>query len=195
MEDFLGIPYKVAQRATGTTYSCPSDVKIVRYADDFVIMCETEEKANSMFEQLQPYLKIRGLELAPDKTKVTHIRDGFDFLGFQIRRYSTQQGSKLLIKPSSKSIKSTKTKIHDTFKMNKGSNVGTLISALNPQLIGTANYWKSVVAKQLFSNMNTQVWFHTKKFLIGLHSKKSWEWIRKRYFNQTRRDKVKIIGF
>ena len=83
---------------------------MAKYADDFVIMCESEAEANDLYNNLKPYLETRGLELAMDKTKVTHIENGFDFLGFNVRKYKTHNGSKVLIKPSKDSIKVAKKK-------------------------------------------------------------------------------------
>ena len=68
-------------------------------------MCKTKKDAEEVYELLTPYLKDRGLELAQDKTKITHIDDGFDFLGMNIRCYHTKDGGKVLIKPSKNSIK------------------------------------------------------------------------------------------
>ena len=116
-------------------------------------MCESEAEANDLYITLKPYLAARGLELAMDKTKVTHIENGFDFLGFNIRKYKTHNGSKILIKPSKDSIKVAKKKITDKTRQFYGKNVQVLVSTLNPIIIGTANYWSpSVSQRSLFRN-------------------------------------------
>lgn len=193
MEDELGIIYRSkTNKKDGTVdYEIhPGKCKIamIRYADDFVIMCESKEEAESMYGKLKPYLNKRGLELAPDKTKVTHITEGFDFLGFNIRRYTNIKGnqnrSKLLIKPSKASIKGFKAKIKEIFKTLRGTNVATLLSKINPIIRGTANYWKTVVSKEIFSILDKYIWIKIKKFVKQLHATKSWKWINKRYFKK-----------
>ncbi|MBC2580742.1 reverse transcriptase [Clostridium sp. DJ247] len=145
-------------------------------------MCENEQDAINLYETLKPYLEKRGLELAQEKTKITHITEGFDFLGFNIKRYKTQNGSKLIIKPSKDSIKSFKGKISKNTKMLYGKNIKTLINTLNPIIIGTANYWSSVVSKEVYTAMDNYVWTNVYRFLRRLHPKKSWNWIKDRYF-------------
>lgn len=137
-------------------------------------MCESEEDANGLYNKLKPYLETRGLELEMDKTKITHIEEGFDFLGFNIRKYKTHNGSKVLTKPSKDSIKNAKRKISDKARQLYGKNVQKLIGTLNPIALGTANYWSPTVAKKVFSEMDSHIWKVQYKFLRRLHPKKSW---------------------
>ncbi|MFB5563475.1 group II intron reverse transcriptase/maturase [Bacillus cereus] len=182
LEDLLDISYREVNRKTKVTYENRSKFAVVKYADDFLILCESEEDANGMYKTLEPYLETRGLELAMDKTKVTHIEKGFDFLGFNIRKYKTHNGSKVLIKPSKDSIKTAKRKLADKIRQLYGKNVQVLISTLNPIIIGTANYWSPSVAKEIFSEMDFHIWKIQYKFLRRLHPKKSWNWIKHRYY-------------
>lgn len=182
MEDLLDISYREVNRKTKVTYENRSKFAVVKYADDFLILCESEENANGMYKTLEPYLETRGLELAMDKTKVTHIENGFDFLGFNIQKYKTHNGSKVLIKPSKDSIKTAKRKLTDKTRQLYGKNVQVLISTLNPIIIGTANYWSPSVAKKVFSEMDSHIWKIQYKFLRRLHPKKSWNWIKHRYY-------------
>lgn len=175
----------------------PDSVTIVRYADDFVILCHTKEEAESMYGKLAPYLEKRGLTLATEKTKITSIFDGFDFLGHNFRRFEpgNHKGSyysnpPLVIKPSNKSIKKARRKIAETFKRCIGNNVGTLIHSLNPIIRGTVNYWrhatsrdtKGAETKHALSALDYYVWIKTRKFLCRLHPNKSWKWIIGKYF-------------
>jgi RNA-directed DNA polymerase len=155
---------------------------VAKYADDFVIMCESEVEANNLYTKLKPYLTARGLELAMEKTKVTHIENGFDFLGFNIRKYKTHNGSKVLIKPSKDSIKVAKKKITDKTRQFYGKSVQVLVRTLNPIIIGTANYWSPSVAKEVFSEMDSHIWKTQYKFLKRLHPKKSGRWISQKYY-------------
>jgi RNA-directed DNA polymerase len=182
LENLLNIKYRKVKRKTKTSYENRTRFAVTRYADDFVIMCESEEDANGLYNKLKPYLETRGLELAMDKTKITHIEEGFDFLGFNIRKYKTHNGSKVLTKPSKDSIKNAKKKISDKARQLYGQNVQKLIGTLNPITLGTANYWSPTVAKKVFSEMDSHIWKTQYKFLRRLHPKKSWLWIRQRYF-------------
>jgi len=179
MEEELGVryycdrgDYKLARNAVG----------IVKYADDFVIVCKTEEDAMSMYDRLKPYLEKRGLTLAEDKTKVTHIRVGFDFLGFNLRQYKTNNGMHLFIKPSKTSVKKARQTIKNVFMQLRGRPVIDLITKLNPIIRGIGNYWSSEVAKKIYGNLDRYVWIKTRKHLKALHPKKSFKWIYKKYF-------------
>lgn len=188
MEEELGVNYRSkTDKKTGTVYHEVLDTKtVVRYSDDFVILCETKKEAESMYDKLKPYLEKRGLELAPDKTRVTHISEGFDFLGFNFRQYPTNKEKgrlwKLIIKPSKESQAKMIRKIQDCFKKNQGANVPALIKDINPIIRGYANYWKAISAKKTFSKMDDYIFKKTKRFLKRLHSAKNWAWIIKRYF-------------
>jgi len=83
MEEELGVKYHLNR---GNHTLVRNSVGVVRYADDFIIVCKTKEEAINMYEKLKPYLDKRGLTLADDKTKITHISEGFDFLGFNLRQ-------------------------------------------------------------------------------------------------------------
>jgi len=159
-----------------------NSVGVVKYADDFVIVCKTKEEAESMYEKLIPYLDKRGLTLAGDKTKVTHIREGFDFLGFNLRQYKTNNGMRLLIKPSKASVKKARETIKIVFLQLRGKPVGDLIIKLNPIIRGIGNYWSSEVAKKIFSNLDRYIWIKVRKHLKILHPNKPFKWIYRKYF-------------
>lgn len=107
MEDALGIKYDKRGQII-------SNRIVVKYADDFVCLCETKDDAQLVVEQLKPWLSQRGLQLSEEKTQIVHITQGFDFLGHNIRHYkdtSSKTGYKLLTKPSQKAIKEIRHKI------------------------------------------------------------------------------------
>lgn len=179
MEKELGVSY----RRNGKYYTLKSkSVGVVKYADDFVIVCKTKEEAMSMYEKLNPYLNKRGLTLAQNKTQVTHIEEGFDFLGFNLRQYKTNNGMKLLIKPSKASVKKAKETIKDVFSQLQGRPVGDLIMKLNPIIRGIGNYWSSEVSKKIFSSIDMYIWLKVRIHLKRLHNNKSFKWIYIRYF-------------
>ena len=155
---------------------------MTRYADDFVIFAKTEEDILEIPNILEPYLVKRGLTLAEDKTKISHLRDGFDFLGLNFRVHYNKKGHKTLIKPSKDSIKKARNKISDIYEMMKGSNVDSLIEVVNPVIRGIANFWKPYVSKEIFSQMDHYIWIKNNKFLKWLHPKKSKKWIKSKYY-------------
>lgn len=87
MEEELDVKYYLDR---GRYILARNSVGVVRYADDFVVVCKTKEEAMNIYQRLKTYLNKRGLSFADDKTKVTHISEGFDFLGFNIRQYQTE---------------------------------------------------------------------------------------------------------
>lgn len=182
MESVLGIKYTLVRHGDKITYENHTPYTMCRYADDFVIMCATKEEAEGLYLKLADYLSERGLNLSEEKTMITHVTDGFDFLGFNIRKYNTHDGIKLLVKPTKGSISNFRTKVAEIVQSSYGSNAQTLISRLNPVIIGTANYWCHNVAKEIFSKMDSYIWERIYRYLRRSHPKKSWKWIKKQYF-------------
>lgn len=136
-----------------------------------------------MYEKMTDYLDKRGLNLSMEKTKVTHIEDGFDFLGFNIRQYrKSNDRVKLLIKPSKGSIKKAKEKIKDVFARKNGRPVREVIIELNPIIRGTGYYWNKVVSSKIFNGIDNYIWKKTRKMLNRLHPLKNSDWKTKRYF-------------
>src|SRR5205085_2172502 len=112
MEKALGIgyqPQKDGERCVGSR-------ALVRYADDFVVFCESREEAGQVIDILREWLATRGLTLSEDKTRIVHLTEGFDFLGFSIRQYSNirrRKGAVRIIKPSKEAIKRHRDKMRD----------------------------------------------------------------------------------
>jgi RNA-directed DNA polymerase len=154
-------------------------VNFVRYADDFII---TAKDKAIITEQIIPlvkdFLKERGLELSDEKSKITHIDQGFNFLSQNVRKYK----GKLLIKPSRKSVQSFKDKIKTIIKDNKGIPAHDLIKILNPVIRGWANYHKGICAKDTFNKMDNFIFRKIWKWAKHQHGNKSQKWIFNRYF-------------
>ena len=186
LEKCLNISYKeVYRNINGTkevTYLSQGNYRMTRYADDFVIFAKTKEEIELVRDLLEPYLNERGLELAEEKTRITHTHKGFNFLGFNFRLYKTANHYKCLVKPSKESIKKAKEKIRDIFRDNRGHNVDYLIERLNPVINGIGYFWRISVAKEIFSTMDNYIWVKLRKFLKRMHPKKSWKWIINKYF-------------
>jgi len=114
-----------------------SKVSLVLYADDFIITGSTKELlADEVKPLVEKFLQERGLELSKTKTRITHISDGFDFLGQNIRKYK----GKLLIKPSRRSVQALVAKVRAVVKGSLQLSAGLLVQRLNPIINGWANY-------------------------------------------------------
>ncbi len=117
MEKALGITYRYRTRIKNDEIyeftESMGDYRVVRYADDFLVFAQSKDEIMEAFELLKPYLDERGLILSEDKTHITHISEGFDFLGFNCRRYNDGVSR---TKPSKDSIGRFVEKIKDIFK-------------------------------------------------------------------------------
>jgi RNA-directed DNA polymerase len=157
----------------------PTKVHIVRYADDFIVTGVTREVlANEVQPMVEQFLAERGLSLSPEKTRITHIDDGFDFLGMNVRKY----GGKLLIKPARTSVQRFLRKLRDTVKNNATARQDWLIRKLNPLIQGWANYHRHVVSKRIFSNVSHAIWQGLWRWARRRHPRKNARWIRAKYF-------------
>jgi RNA-directed DNA polymerase len=163
----------------GVTRAKKLKINVVRYADDFVITGNSKETLeNEVRPWVEQFLAERGLQLSPEKTHVIHIDRGFDFLGWNFRKYE----GKLLIKPSKKNVKTFYRKVKEVIDTNKTARQDYLIRLLNPILKGWALYHQPVVAKQAYSRMDNLLFQALWRWAKRRHPNKSLEWIRKKYF-------------
>lgn len=161
---------RFGQRNTKASYK--TKVNYVRYADDFVITGISKELLeNEVKPIVEAFMAKRGLSLAVEKTLFTHVADGFDFLGQNIRKY----GDKLLIKPAHKNVKVFLAKVKALVEANKAVPASLLIKQLNPVIRGWANYHRPIVAKQTFNYVDYRIW------------KLLWRWCRRRHLNRCKR--------
>lgn len=159
-------------------YFNPS-TNLVRYADDFIITGRSKEILENKVKPLvEEFLAERGLSLALEKTKITHISEGFDFLGWNVRKYN----GLLLTKPSKKNVQAFLHDIRDTVKANKQAKQANLIKLLNPKIKGWTNYHKSSVAKVTFAKVDHEIWQTLWQWAKRRHPKKSKRWIKTKYF-------------
>lgn len=154
-------------------------VYFVRYADDFLIITPTKEIAEEAQDVIRDFLLERGLELSAEKTLITHINDGFDFLGYNFRKYK----GLLLTKPSKKSIQSIIGKIRATVKKARAWSQDDLIKALNPIIRGWANYHRHIAATATFKKLDAYLWTVTWQWGKRRHSNKGFKWIAHRYWH------------
>jgi RNA-directed DNA polymerase len=151
---------------------------VVRYADDFIVTARDKESLENAQVQIQQWLSKRGLELSTEKTLITSMEDGFNFLGFNHRHYN----GKLLIKPAKKKILDFCKRLGREIKAMNGYEQESVIKKLNPILRGFANYYKGVVSKKTFSYIKSRVWQYLWRWAKRRHPKKNTTWVQKRYF-------------
>ena len=169
--------------------SVPGTPVVVRYADDLVALCVSAEQAQQVKERLASWLAPRGLAFNEDKTRVVSLDRGFDFLGFNVRRY---RNGKLLIKPSKEAVRRIRKRLAAEVKALHGANAEAVISRLNPIIRGWAAYYRSVVSKETFSSLDHYVWRLTYRWAKRAHPNKSKRWVIAQYFdmfNPSRRDR------
>lgn len=131
---------------------------------------------------VEAFLAERGLELAPEKTAITHVEAGFDFLGQNVRKC----GGKLLIKPSAKNVQAFLANVRETVKQHLGDSAGALIAKLNPKISGWANYHRHIVAKETFSRVDHALFEMLWRWALRRHRNKGRRWVRDRYFRYQR---------
>lgn len=162
-------------------YRAKTKVNLVRYADDFIITAATEEIAQEVKNLVRQFLKTRGLSLSEEKTTITHIEQGFDFLGWTFRKFK----GKLIIKPSKSSIKSLIRKCSDIILKEAKAAIQTdLIRRLNSVLRGWSNYHRHVVASQAFSYVNNTMYHLLQRWAKHRHPNKTQWWRLNRYWHE-----------
>jgi RNA-directed DNA polymerase len=155
-------------------------VNIVTYADDFIITGISKELLeNEVRPILEQFLEERGLELSVEKTLITNVNDGFDFLGQNVRKYD----GKLLTKPSRKNVKTFLTNMRAIIEKYKMIKQEDLIKILNPKIQGWANYHRHKVSKKTFAYVDTQIFNKIWQWSCRRHPNKYKTWIKKRYFH------------
>lgn len=157
-------------------------VHLVRYADDFIITGTSKELLR---DEVQPlvahFLKERGLELSHEKTSITHVRDGFDFLGQHIRRY----GSRVLLKPSRKNVQAFLAKVDGVLKRDGGHlTAGELIVRLNPLLRGWAQYHRHAASSRTFARVDWLIRDKLWRWARRRHRQQSAAWVLAKYFTR-----------
>ena len=151
----------------------------VRYADDFVVIGENPKLLRLLQREIEEFLSMRGLELSKEKTHITHIRDGFDFLGFNFRKYPND---KVIVKPTKDGIKSFKLKVKEIFKEYRSSSLELLIDKLNPVIRGWGYYYRFVNSKVIFSELDKYIWYKSFNWLKRLHQRRETVKYYKKYF-------------
>ncbi|AMO38145.1 group II intron reverse transcriptase/maturase [Thauera humireducens] len=154
-------------------------INLVRYADDFVITGSSRELLERTVKPLvEKFLASRGLALSETKTKITHVTEGFDFLGWNVRFYNGM----LVTQPSKKNIKAFLSKIRGLLHERKAAHQIDVIDALSPVIRGWANYHRSQMSSQAFAKCDHRIWEALWRWACRRHPNKGKRWIKLRYF-------------
>jgi RNA-directed DNA polymerase len=145
-----------------------------------VVLCHSQEQAEQVEARLAEWLAPRGLAFNEDKTKIVHLGEGFDFLGFNVRRYR----AKLLIKPSKAAIRRLRERLAAETRILRGGNAMAVIARLNPVIRGWAAYYRGVVSSRLFGSLDNYMWKLLYKWATWRHKNKPKHWIVGRYFGK-----------
>jgi len=161
-------------------------VNLVRYCDDFIITGSSKELLENEVKPLvAEFLQERGLALAPDKTRITHIEEGLDFLGQHLRRY---KDGKIIITPSKKNVEAVLDTIRGIITRNAQATAGNLILQLNPIIKGWAQYHRHVASKQTFGKIDHAIFHALWQWAKRRHPHKPLGWIKAKYFTTVRGD-------
>jgi RNA-directed DNA polymerase len=187
MEQAAGVRYHPTGQSPGRVIvaGCPA---AIRYADDFVVLCHSRQEAFEVKARLADWLASRGLSFNEDKTRVVTLNEGFDFLGFNVRRY----GTKPLIKPSKAAQRRIRERLRTELRSMRGTNAPTVIKKLNPIIRGWAVYYRTQVSADVFDALDQYLWELTFKWARFSHANKPTRWVVARYwgrYNKSRQDR------
>jgi len=172
-----GLEAMLKQRFSGTHPR--AKVHLNRYADDFIITgASPEQLATEVKPLVVEFLQARGLTLSEEKTHITHITTGFDFLGRNIRRF----GNKTLIRPSQGNVQAIETKVRQIIKRNATLPPGKLVLIINPVLRGWAEHYRHDVSKAAFDQVDTAVFNALWQWAKRRHPTQRWQWVKQKYF-------------
>lgn len=158
--------------------------RVVRYADDWVLMVAgTRAHAEALRDEAAAVLAPMGLRLSEEKTRIAHIDEGFDFLGFRIQRH-TKRGTNrrhVYTYPSKKALASIKAKVRTLTRGATDQSLAVLLHRLNPVLRGWTSYFRHGVSKATFNYLRAFTWQRVVCWLRHKHRRANWKWLRRHY--------------
>jgi len=178
LEEAAGVRYRTGIHSGDVMDGCPA---LTRYADDLVVCCHSRQQAEQVKARLAGWLEPRGLAFNEAKTRIVSLLEGYDFLGFNLRRYPN---GKLLIKPSVAAIKRFRERLAKEFRALRGSNVAAVLAKIVPIVRGWVAYYRTVVSAKVFSALTDYLWKLTYKWACWNHPNKPKRWIVDRYFRK-----------
>ena len=175
-----GLSQHLQERFPRSKHGNSPKVNLARYADDFMVTGASKELLEQEVKPLiETFMQERGLSLSQEKTVITHIEDGFDFLGQQVRKY--KNGS-VLTTPAKKNVKAFLKKVRGIIEKNKASSAGQLIEKLNPVIRGWAIYHRFGASSQTFSSVDHAIFKKLWQWAKRRHPKKNATWVKQKYF-------------
>ena len=178
LEEASGVRYRTGSHAREFKAGSPA---LTRYADDLVVCCHSRQDAEQVKARLAGWLEPRGLAFNEAKTRIVPVTEGFDFLGFNLRRYPN---GKLLIKPGATAIKRFRDRLAKEFRALRGSNVAAVLAKIAPIVRGWVAYYRTVVSTRVFAALTDYLWKLTYKWACWSHPNKPRHWIIGRYFGK-----------
>src|SRR6266536_3669854 len=166
LEEAAGVRYRTGARAGEVRDGCPA---LTRYADDLVVCCHSRQQAERVQARLATWLEPRGLAFNEAKTRVVPLSEGFDFLGFNLRRYPS---GKLLIKPGATAVKRFRKRLALEFRALRGANVTAVLEKVVPIARGWVAYCRTVGSSRVFSALTGYLWRLTYKWACWSHQNK-----------------------
>jgi len=166
---------------------CNPTVGVIRYADDFVVTAKDKKSLEKLKVQINQWLSEQGLEISEEKTRIVHISDGFDFLGFNLRQYKVKGEDgvlrdKLLIKPQKSKVLEFCKRVGINIDSMKTKTPEQVIRKIEPLLRGFANYYRGVCSKETFSYISHRVWWYLWRWAKRRHPNKDKGWVKNKYF-------------
>jgi RNA-directed DNA polymerase len=178
LEEAAGVRYRTGSHAGEVAGGSPA---LTRYADDLVVCCHSRQQAEQAKARLAGWLQPRGLAFNEAKTRIVRLDEGFEFLGFHLRRYPN---GKLLIKPSAKAIKRLRERLAKEFRALRGANVAAVLAKVTPIVRGWVAYYRTVVSSRVFAALTDYLWKLTYKWACWSHPNKPKHWTIDRYFGK-----------
>jgi RNA-directed DNA polymerase len=176
LEEAAGVRYEASDPAR-TKRGCPA---LVVYADDMVALCHSRQQAEQVKARMAEWLAPRGLSFNEAKTRIVTLEDGFDFLGFAIRRHA----GKLITRPSKAAIKRVKHRLAVEIRALRGANAAAVLAKINPIVRGWANYYRGAAASRTFAALDHYLWQLTYKWACFSHHNKPKSWIIAQYYGR-----------
>jgi RNA-directed DNA polymerase len=175
---------KVRRNCNGTLIGSRA---LVRYADDFVVFCSSQAEAQQVRQELTHWLKMRGLGLSEEKTRIVHIQEGFDFLGFHFRQYKTlykRRGYVLLCKPSKQSVKKIQERLRQEWKRHLSQRPGVICALLDPIIRGWSNYFCIGSSRKTFEKLDHWMYRRAYRYATRRHPGKGSRWRHAKYWGR-----------
>ncbi len=170
----LNVALHGLQQKLSPTYGC------VVYADDLIDCASTREKIEAAKSTIEEWLQPRGLTLHPEKTRIVHVDDGFNFLSFHIKKYK----DKCLIKPREEKVLVFRAELRAWLNNHKQAAAENVIRHFNEILPGWSNHYSHAVSKQALSYVSYEIWKMLWRWCLRRHPNKGKRWVAKKYFGQ-----------